>query len=310
MEYSVIIPIYNTEAYLKECLNSVAHQSFKDYEIILVDDGSKDNSGIICDLFATEYEGLCTVIHKENGGLSSARNAGLDVAKGKWIVFVDSDDMISDKFFEKLEDAKSEYDAQLYSYNIRRIDINGNIGEKIIYTPENIGHSFINAQDLSCYISTKLSVYKDGWEAWGRIYKKSIIDEYNIRFVDTKKVFAEDLCFTLEYMLHVRAVFQLCDMLYFYRITPGSLVNRISQETMLLKLYNLGEYIYEKCKLYNKPLNKDFKSFFESLIGFHIEYKLKNLSDKDLDKQLDSIRNTKYGKKWANVHIRGNNFDK
>ena len=310
MEYSVIIPIYNTEAYLKECLYTVAKQSFRDYEIILVDDGSTDNSGKICDEFAAEYEGICKVVHKENGGLSSARNAGLDIAQGKWIVFVDSDDRISEKFFEQIEDAKSEYSAQMYTYNIRRIDIDGNIGEKLIYTIENQGIKFANDKALNEYICNVFSIYKDGWEAWSRIYKKSIIDEYKIRFIDNKKIFAEDLCFTLEYMLHVKSMFKITDMLYFYRITPGSLINTASQETMLTKLYKLSEYIYEKIKLYNKPLMKDFNSFFNNLIGYHIQYKLKNLSDEDLNKQLDYIRATKYGKKWANIEPRGNNIDK
>ncbi len=309
MEYSVIIPVYNTESYLKACLNSVSKQNFRDYEIILVDDGSTDNSGKICDEFAAEYEGGCRVIHKENGGLSSARNAGLEVAKGKWIVFVDSDDMISEDFFTLLEDAKSECDAQMYTYNFRRVDVEGNIGDKVIYSVENHGQSFPKDKDLSDYICNHLSLYRDGWEACGRIYKKSIIDEYNIRFVDTKIIFAEDLCFTLEYLLHVKTIFKLCNMLYFYRITPGSLVNKASLDTMLIKLYKLSEYFYEKCKSYNKPLVKDFKVFFSNLIGFHIEYKLRDLSAEDLGKQLEYLKNTKYAKKWADIGIRGNDFD-
>ncbi|SFN58489.1 Glycosyltransferase involved in cell wall bisynthesis [Pseudobutyrivibrio sp. UC1225] len=309
MEYSVIIPVYNTEKYLKKCLCSVAQQSFRDYEIILVDDGSTDSSGEICDVFATEYEGVCQVIHKENGGLSSARNAGLDVAKGKWIVFVDSDDLISDIFFEQLEDAKSEYDAQMYTYNIRRIDVDGNIGSKLIFAIENHGIRFSKDTDLSDYICNVVSNYKEGWEACDRIYKKSIIDEYNIRFVDNKKVFAEDLCFTLEYMIHVRSIFKLCDMLYYYRITPGSLINQVAQETMLIKLYTLSEYIYEKCKLHNEPLVDDYKIFFENLINYHIKYKLTNLTDKELNKQLDYLKNSQYGKQWADIEIRGNDVD-
>ena len=197
----------------------------------------------------------------------------------------------------------------MYTFNFRRVDVKGNVGEKVVHTIENHVQRFSNDNDLSDYICNKLCCYVDGWEACGRIYKKSIIDEYNIRFVDNRSDFAEDLCFTLDYMLHVKAIFKLCDMLYFYRITPGSLVNNVSLDTMLIKLYNLSEHFYEQCKLYNKTLVKDFKNFFSNLIGFHIRYKLNNLSKEEIDVQLDYLRGTKYAKKWSDIGIRGNDFD-
>ena len=98
---SVIIPIYKVEKYLRECIDSIINQSFKNLEIILVDDGSPDNCGKICDEYAKKDNRL-KVIHKENGGLSSARNAGLDIATGEYISFVDSDDYVSNKFIENL----------------------------------------------------------------------------------------------------------------------------------------------------------------------------------------------------------------
>ena len=91
--FSVIIPIYNVEAFLKECIDSVLQQTYKDYEIILVDDGSTDESGAIADTYARNYPGI-NVIHRNNGGLSAARNTGIEAAKGRYIIFVDSDDYI------------------------------------------------------------------------------------------------------------------------------------------------------------------------------------------------------------------------
>lgn len=98
---SVIIPIYNVEPYLRQCLDSVINQTYRNLEIILIDDGSPDNCGSICDAYASKDERIC-VIHKENGGLSSARNAGLDICKGDYISFIDSDDFVSPYFIEIL----------------------------------------------------------------------------------------------------------------------------------------------------------------------------------------------------------------
>ena len=94
MKISIIIPVYNVEKYLRECLDSILAQSYKDFEIILADDGSTDSSGNICDEYSMKYENI-KVLHKNNNGLSSARNAGLDIAQGEYILFIDSDDVVS-----------------------------------------------------------------------------------------------------------------------------------------------------------------------------------------------------------------------
>ena len=101
MKLSVVIPVYNVEKYLQECVDSVLNQTLKEFELIAVDDGSTDHSGAILDEYQ-EKDSRITVIHKENGGLSSARNAGLDIAKGEWIAFVDSDDWVSPETYEEM----------------------------------------------------------------------------------------------------------------------------------------------------------------------------------------------------------------
>ncbi|MGF2941895.1 glycosyltransferase family 2 protein [Enterococcus xiangfangensis] len=100
-EISIIVPVYNVEKYLRKCVDSILAQTFTDFELILVDDGSPDNSGAICDQYA-EKDSRIKVIHKENGGLSDARNAGIEVAKGKYLGFIDSDDYIADDMYELL----------------------------------------------------------------------------------------------------------------------------------------------------------------------------------------------------------------
>ena len=109
---SVIVPVYNVAEYLPECVDSICNQSYKNLEIILVDDGSTDNSGKICDEYAKKDLRI-KVIHKENGGLSDARNTGIEIAQGEWISFVDSDDLISNHMYEKMYEAGLIYSASL-----------------------------------------------------------------------------------------------------------------------------------------------------------------------------------------------------
>ena len=116
MKLSLIIPVYNVEKYLEECLDSVIMQIIVDMEIILIDDGSKDNSGKICDKYAEKYN-FIKVVHKKNEGVSVARNTGIKMAQGNYIFFLDSDDMLAPNILKKIEeDVKSELD--LYSYQI------------------------------------------------------------------------------------------------------------------------------------------------------------------------------------------------
>lgn len=121
MRFSVIVPIYNVESYLAECIESVLAQGFSDYELILVDDGSPDNCGRICDEYAKK-DGRIRVIHKENGGLVSARKAGIKIAAGEYVVNLDSDDKFAPEMLEKADEIIREYEADLISFSIEFFD--------------------------------------------------------------------------------------------------------------------------------------------------------------------------------------------
>ena len=123
MLVSVIVPVYNVEKYLKKCVTSIMENSFKNLEINLVDDGSTDNSGQLCDELAI-MDIRIKVIHKKNGGLSSARNAGLDIARGDYISFVDSDDYIDKNMLGKMLDKAIEYNADIVQCGISRVNEN------------------------------------------------------------------------------------------------------------------------------------------------------------------------------------------
>ena len=126
---SVIVPVYNTEKYLHRCIDSILAQTFTDFELLLIDDGSKDNSGAICDEYAAK-DSRVRVFHKENGGVSSARNLGLDNVRGEWVTFVDSDDWVEKEYIElfvkNIDDlgistSTSFNSSPTYSYNLYSI---------------------------------------------------------------------------------------------------------------------------------------------------------------------------------------------
>lgn len=120
---SIIVPIYNVELYLEECIKSIINQTYKDIEVILINDGSTDKSGIICDEYA-KIDDRIVVSHKENGGVSSARNKGLDIAKGDYIAFVDPDDYIEPNMYEEMFGVIKIFDVDIVSCNYRQIDEN------------------------------------------------------------------------------------------------------------------------------------------------------------------------------------------
>lgn len=177
---SVIVPIYKVEKYLNKCIDSILSQTFKDFEIILVDDGSPDNCGAICDKYESENENI-KVIHQQNGGLSFARNSGIDFvfanSNSEWIAFVDSDDYLKENYLEKLYNACIENDADLVVCDFERVDEKGNYCEK--------QHEF-----LSEVLTDKTEVFNRlyyDWRihpAWNKLYKKEIFN--NIRFDNGK----------------------------------------------------------------------------------------------------------------------------
>lgn len=167
---SIIIPIYKVESYLDKCINSVVAQTYKNLEIILVDDGSPDNCPQICDLWAKK-DNRIKVIHKQNGGLSSARNAGLDVCKGDYICFIDSDDWVEPTYVEELYSTLTQNNADLALCGVNNIDENGSIHEMI----PPLDKSFYKKTELSelmyikCFKKNLMIVV-----AWNKLYKKEI----------------------------------------------------------------------------------------------------------------------------------------
>ena len=224
---SVIIPVYKVEEYLNKCIESILCERFRDFEIILVEDGSIDNSGKMCDEFALSNEAAgipVFVIHQINGGLSAARNTGIDLAMccsdSEWICFVDSDDTISEMFIEKLYNAVFENDADLAVCDFMEVDTDGNDIHKPGEFPSGV-------------LSDKMDLFETIYQtwrvhpAWNKLYKKSLFKD--MRF-DNGKLHEDEFIIHKVLFLSDRVVF-LPDLLYYYLIRSSGIMGTENRRT-------------------------------------------------------------------------------
>jgi glycosyltransferase len=197
---SIIIPVYNSEKTLNRCVNSILNQTFMDWELLLVDDGSTDKSGKICDQYALK-DFRIQVFHKKNGGVSSARNTGLDYAIGSWITFVDSDDFIDATFLDTLIRLQS---SDLCISGIQFIN-----NETILLPPE----EYIKIENVAELDNLLNKLYFTA--PWGKVYKNEIIQKNNIRFNINLKI-GEDTDFVLKYLLYINDIRLISKPLYHF----------------------------------------------------------------------------------------------
>lgn len=205
---SIIIPVYNVEKYLENCLEKVLNQTYKNLEIILVDDGSKDNSGKLCDEYA-KMDSRIKVIHQKNGGLSMARNSGLDIATGKYIMFVDSDDYYELNSCELLYNEIKEKDADLVIGNYIHTKSNGEKWEKPLFDKELYKNFKLSIKDY------KKSFFVMNSVVWNKIFKREFIEKYHLRFVSG--AVAEDAIFSTFCYVHTDKAYFINDIVYNYR---------------------------------------------------------------------------------------------
>lgn len=208
---SIIVPIYNVEKYLDECIESLVNQSYKNLEIILVDDGSPDHSPEICDIWALKDDRII-VIHKENGGLSDARNYGLRKSTGNYITFVDSDDVVSIFFIEKLLKImiKNKVDICECNYSTIKNDFN----------------DITTTSDIRCYDTRDALEYLFNENifkhvVWNKMYKREIIEDLEFE----KDKIHEDLFFTYLAFGKSKNIAKISDNLYFYRQRDNSIMS-------------------------------------------------------------------------------------
>lgn len=150
-QITVVLPVYNVVDYLEECIKSVLKQTYVNFELILVDDGSSDGSELICDKYK-EMDCRIIVIHQKNGGLSAARNTGISYASGKFITFIDSDDYIAPEYIEKLYEAIIKYDADISMCDFQKVPENSKLSERTILFGKMIKELVLNARHRNIYV--------------------------------------------------------------------------------------------------------------------------------------------------------------
>lgn len=228
---SVLIPIYNASQYIENCVESLLRQSYSHIEILLVDDGSTDGSGSICDSYAIE-DSRIKVFHIENSGPSHARNYGIEKATGEYLIFVDSDDYVESLYIEKLYSLIScdEIDLGICNYN--------EFTEKGNKYPQTLEKDLLDT--LTGFVADDYNIIRSRfWVPWGKIYKLNIIKDNGITFPEDM-VIAEDQIFNDAYLCHVNHYAYVDECLYNYRIdNGGSLSSKANLQTLYCDKKNL-----------------------------------------------------------------------
>lgn len=227
---SIIVAVYNVEVYLEKCLNSIINQTYGNIEIILINDGSTDNSGKICDKYAKIDERV-VVIHKENGGVSSARNAGLKVAKGNFVGFVDPDDWIAEDMYEKLYLEIKKFNANISVCKFKRV-----MDRKNFIKRKNCFDAItLNSIDSMYFMLTSIEGY--GCAVWNKLYRKNLLINFNENLSN-----GEDLLFNFNIFFHEDNFTVLVkeEMYFYYYRTDSACNNPRFKKSYLatIKLWN------------------------------------------------------------------------
>lgn len=242
---SIIIPVYNSEKYLLRCLNSIVNQTFRDIEIICIDDCSTDDSIKILKSFEQKDNRIKILYNDKNSGPSFSRNSGMSIAQGDYIGFVDSDDYIDNDFYEKLYFAAKKYDADIAACGIKRLKKNKEKFylkfEKEIVCEDNFEKFILCDVPDKCYV-------------WNRIYKLSNLKKNNILF--EHDVYFEDRCFTAEVLIKLKRLVVVPNVFYNYWVNPKSIVKTKSPK-------KAADSYYTKEKMKNIMLQNNINIRYE-----------------------------------------------
>lgn len=235
MQYSIIIPIYNAEATLRRCLDSLVGQQFSDYELLLINDGSTDDSDAICREYANTYS-CVRYFAKENGGVSSARNLGLEHAKGEYVLFVDSDDYVADNYFAAISAAVKDTspDLLLFGYcNLGDKSAEWSTGEFYESTETGVAKQVSSA--LRRYLFSSL---------WNKVFKREIINEYQLEFKSDLDI-GEDQTYVFEYTMNIKTIASITDILYFEDTANCYSLSRKARPYLTEQLMEVNRRMYE-----------------------------------------------------------------
>ena len=260
---SIIVPVYNAQEYLKRCVDSILSQDYRDFELLLMDDGSKDASGEICDAYA-QQDGRVRVVHKENSGVSDTRNQALELARGTFLQFLDSDDWIVPEATRLLVRSMEEYNCDMVISDFYRVS-----GERLAQKGDIEEDKVMSRQEFASYMIENPADFYYG-VLWNKMYRRSIIEEYHIR-MDTSISWCEDFLFNLEYILHANVFYALQAPVYYYVKTKGSLASQglsitktVKMKFMVFEYYNeFYKNVYDE-KAYEKKRLSVYRFFLDA----------------------------------------------
>lgn len=232
MDVSVIIPVYNTENYLSSCVDSILQQEYISLEIILIDDGSTDASGRICDNYASKYDFIKT-IHIKNSGPATAKNEGLKIAQGSYIALTDSDDKMEPQMLHKMVSVGYEYDADIICCNYRQVDEQGNISHLNSTNQQYI----LNHEEGLIHFFSKNKIYS---QCWTKLYKRKMLTDYQINN-DSGLRTDEDFIFNIKAFTHALKTVIVDEPLYVYTHRENSLAHAYFKK-------NISQYIDNRIK--------------------------------------------------------------
>lgn len=310
---SIIIPVYNVSQYLNGCVQSVVNQYYKDFECVLIDDGSSDGSEIICDQWE-QKDSRIKVIHQSNQGVSKARNRGIAEAQGEYITFIDSDDWIDPNYLNELFQPIEKYDVDLVVCGLQQHYTDG--------TSKNYSYKtgIINIEQQETNAFTDINKKFLFFGPYIKLYKRTIIQKHNIRF-PPEYAYGEDLLFNYNYLEYVKAVYIVGQCLYHYRIIGNgtlSSIKRINQfEIDYAQWKILKDFFYRKnlwnhysiSYLYHRLwwcMYDAILSFPERLKGKSINYKLqyiKQIVNITEVKQLPQYIKDIHASQWIKICI-------
>ncbi|GAA5099756.1 glycosyltransferase family 2 protein [Chryseobacterium ginsengisoli] len=254
---SIIVPIYNVENYLAKCLDSLISQTYQNIEILVVNDGSKDNSEQIIQEYAQKYTEKIKPFNKENGGLSDARNFGIDRATGDYIGFVDSDDYVSPTMFEEMVSLSEKHHAKMVICNIQKVDQNGNVTQKLTQIP-----NMPEKIDLEAHFS----VFSDlSYFACNKLFSRELFDGKRFK----KGAHFEDIQLIPQLLLECETIAQTQNFHYQYLERTDSITKTHTEKGLdILKAVEDVENIFKKSHYSNK--SKELKNFqiFEGVYSF------------------------------------------
>lgn len=272
---SIIVPVYNTEKYLEKCLNSLVNQSLKDLEIIIVNDGSTDNSEIIINKFKQDYPNKIVYLKKENGGLSDARNYGLTYANSEYVGFVDSDDYVELTMFEKLYTLAKEKNADLVECNF--------IWEYPNKTKIDYGFNYLNKKDF--FLFGRVMVCN-------KLFKTSIIKNNNITFPNSLNY--EDIEFFYKLVPYINNYYLIDNIFYHYMQRENSIINNQNKKTAdIFIILNDIINFYKSNNLFDIYETELEYSFIRFLLGSSflriVKIKNKKLKKELLNKSINTL---------------------